>query len=174
MTDILEKLKGGDRRSIGRADEVVEDVFRDPALFDTLFEGMLSDDPIIRMRAADAVEKITAEHPEYLAPHKAVLIDRVAVIDQQEVRWHVAQMVPRLALSEDERHRVVEILFGYLEDRSRIVQVNAMQALVDLMEDDADLHSSVLEAVSARVETGSPAVRSRARKLLERLSSQRR
>ena len=33
MADILQKLKGGDRRSIGRADEVVEAVRKDPSLF---------------------------------------------------------------------------------------------------------------------------------------------
>jgi hypothetical protein len=65
MGDVLQKLAGGDRRSIGKV-EVVTDVLNDPALFDALFDGMLCDDPITRMRAADAIEKITAERPEYL------------------------------------------------------------------------------------------------------------
>ncbi len=55
MSDLLGKLQGGDRRSIGRADEVVADVLNDPALFDDLFQGMLHDDPVVRMRSADAV-----------------------------------------------------------------------------------------------------------------------
>ncbi len=59
MSDILEKLKGGDRRSIGRVNEVVSDVINNAALFDSVFNGMLNDDPIVRMRAADAVEKVT-------------------------------------------------------------------------------------------------------------------
>ena len=172
MTDILEKLEGGDRRSIGRANEVVEDVLRDPAVFGAVFNGMLSDDPLIRMRAADAVEKITAKHPEYLEPHKVVLIDRVAAIDQQEIRWHVAQMVVRLALSEEERRRVVETLFDYVGDRSRIVQVNAMQALVDLAQDDEGLRPRVLDVVRVLTETGSAAVRSRGRRLLGQLLPQ--
>ena len=172
MTGILEKLEGGDRRSIGRANEVVNDVFRDPTLFGAVFNGMLSEDPLIRMRAADATEKITTKHPEYLEPYKAVLIDHVAAIDQQEVRWHVALMVPRLALSEEERRRVVEILFDYLGDKSRIVQVNAMQALVDLAQDDEGLRPSVFEAVRKLTETGSAAVRSRGRRLLDQLSPQ--
>jgi len=171
MTDILEKLEGGDRRSIGRANEVVEDVLRDPTLFGAVFKGILSDDPLIRMRAADAAEKITAQHSELLEPHKVVLIDRVAAIDQQEVRWHVAQMVPRLALSEEERRLVAKILLGYLEDKSRIVQVNAMQALVDLAQDDEDLRPRVFEAVRKLTETGSAAVRSRGRRLLDQLLS---
>ena len=171
MTDILEKLEGGDRRSIGRANEVVEDVLRDSTLFGAVFKGILSDDALIRMRAADAAEKITAQHPELLEPHKVALIGRVAAIDQQEVRWHVAQMVPRLALSEEERRLVAKILLGYLEDKSRIVQVSAMQALVDLAQDDEDLRPRVFEAVRKLTETGSAAVRSRGRRLLDQLLS---
>ena len=51
------------------------------------------------MRAADAVEKITARRPELLRPHKRRLLTELALIPQQEVRWHVAQMLPRLSLS---------------------------------------------------------------------------
>ena len=65
MERILDKLSGGDRRSIGRVDEVVADVLRDPSLFERVFDGMLSDDPIIRMRAADAGQ---LEWPEPLQP----------------------------------------------------------------------------------------------------------
>ncbi|MEK7323777.1 MAG: hypothetical protein AAB217_00810, partial [Chloroflexota bacterium] len=88
MSTILKKLEGGDLRSIGRSEEVAADVLADPALFGGLFEGMLDDNPLIRMRAADAVEKITLEHPEYLRPYKKKLIKQVAQIEQQEVRWH--------------------------------------------------------------------------------------
>ena len=53
MKDILEKLKGGYRLSIGRVGEVVKDVSSDPSLFHVLFKGISSDDPVIRMRSAD-------------------------------------------------------------------------------------------------------------------------
>jgi hypothetical protein len=47
MTNRLtEKLAGGDRRSLGRSNEVVADVRRNPSLFDLLFDGMLDSDPI--------------------------------------------------------------------------------------------------------------------------------
>jgi len=74
MSDILKKLTGGDRRSIGRVDEVVKEVLADPSLFEAVLVGMLHDDPLIRMRCADAVEKITVSHPEYLWPYKTRLI----------------------------------------------------------------------------------------------------
>jgi predicted thioredoxin/glutaredoxin len=60
----------------------------DPPLFEIVFDGMLSDDPLIRMRSADAIEKITAKRPEYLQPYKEKLIKQIAKSEQQEVRWH--------------------------------------------------------------------------------------
>ena len=170
MNDVLKKLAGGDRRSIGRVGEVVADVLNDPTLFKAVFCGMLSDDPIIRMRSADAIEKITAKRPEYLQPYKTKLIQQVAKIEQQEVRWHVAQMVPRLELSEEERGVVVEILLGYLSDKSKIVKTFSMQALADLAEQDASLRSQVIPLLEELTRTGSPATKSRGRKLLARLS----
>jgi hypothetical protein len=169
MNAVLKKLEGGDRRSIGRVGEVVAEVLNDPSLFEVVFNAMLSDDPIIRMRSADAVEKITAKHPEYLQPYKEKLIQQVAKADQQEVRWHVAQMFPRLELSKEERAVVVEILLDYLNDKSRIVKTFSMQALADFAERDASLRFEVIKLLEELVTTGSPAMRSRGRKLLEKL-----
>ncbi len=168
--DILKKLSGGDRRSIGRVGEVVADVLDDPTLFETVFYGMLDDDPVIRMRSADAIEKITAKRLEYLQPYKTKLIQQVARIEQQEVRWHFAQMIPRLELSEDEQAVVVEILLGYLSDKSKIVKTFSMQALANLAEQDAGLRSQVIPLLEELTRTGSPAMKSRGRKLLGKLS----
>lgn len=63
MPLILRKLKGGDRRSIGRSSEVVADVLADPRLFGALFVGLSVADPVARARAADAVENISTVHP---------------------------------------------------------------------------------------------------------------
>jgi hypothetical protein len=167
---VLQKLAGGDRRSIGRVSEVVAEVLNDPYLFEVVFNGMLNDDPIIRMRSADAVEKITQEHPEYLQPYKEKLIQQVAKSDQQEVRWHVAQMFPRLELSKEEQAVVVEILLDYLDDKSKIVKTSSMQALADFAERDAGLRPKVIKLLEEFTTAGSPAMKSRGRKLLERLN----
>jgi hypothetical protein len=150
-------------------DEVIADIREDPSLFAVLVGGMLSDDPIVRMRASDALEKITAEHPEYLRPFKSQLIEEVANSQQQEVRWHVAQMLPRLDLSREERETVTGILLGYLNDHSKIVKTFSMQALADLAEADADLRPQVLAILEEATQIGSPAMRSRGRKLLRKL-----
>jgi hypothetical protein len=170
LNDVLKKLAGGDRRSIGRVSEIVAEVLNEPSLFKVVFNGMLSDDPIIRMRSADAVEKIIAKHPEYLQPYKEKLIRQVARIEQQEVRWHAAQMFPRLELSKEERAIIVEILLDYLNDKSKIVKTFSMQALMDFAERDAGLRPQVIKLLEELTRTGSPAMRSRGRKLLEKLN----
>lgn len=172
MHEELEKLRGGDRRSTGRAEEVAADVLDDPVLFDVVFDGMAVGDPVVRMRAADAVEKATAERPELLGPaHRERLIDEFAGVDQQEVRWHVAQLLPRLELDDSDVDRAVEILEGFLDDDSRIVRVNAMQALADLALAHPRLRGPVRGRIEDAMEEGSPAVRARGRKLLEALES---
>jgi HEAT repeat protein len=169
VTGLLQRLSGGDRRSIGAADEVVAEVLEDLELFGVVFEGMLDDDPVVRMRAADVAEKVSAEHPECLAPYKARLLAQVAASEQQEVRWHVAQMLPRLALSAKERDAAVSLLLGYLEDKSKIVKTFSMQALADLALRDERLRPRVVPVLQALTATGSPAMKSRGRRLLEDL-----
>jgi hypothetical protein len=155
--------------SIGASEEVVADVIRDPTLFDVVFGGMLGEDPLVRMRCADTVEKITATHPEYLRPYKEKLISQVAGVEQQEVRWYVAQMLPRLDLNADERAATFSVLLGYLNDPSRIVKTCAMQALADLAGNDASLQPRVIDLLEDLTRTGSPAMQSRGTKLLDRL-----
>ena len=168
---LWQKLDGGDRRSLGRVDEVIADVLADPALFPPLIDGMTADNPPIRMRSADAMEKLTLAHPGWLSPYKARLLDEVARVEQQEVRWHVAQLIPRLALKTAERRNAVQILEAHLNDPSKMVRTFAMQALAELAEQDVALRPSVIEQLQKLARTGSPAMRSRGRKLLARLSN---
>ena len=169
LSGILKKLTGGDRRSIGRVDEVVAEVLNDPKLFDTVFKGLLLDDPVVRMRAADAIEKITVEHSEYLQPYKTILIQHVAKYEQQEVRWHLAQLFPRLDLTTEECKDVVAILKDYLSDESKIVKTFSMQALADLAAENPDLYNEVIALLEDCTRTGSPAMKSRARILLKKM-----
>jgi hypothetical protein len=87
-----------------------------------------------------------------------------------KVRWHVAQMLPRLPLSSNERGIAFSILLGCLDDESRIVKTFSMQALAELAEVDASLRARVLALLEDLSKTGNPAMRTRGRKLLDRLN----
>ena len=170
MHALLKKLAGGDRRSIGKSNQVVVEASAEVGLFGVLFEGMLDADPVLRMRCADAVEKITARHSEYLQPFKRRLMREVAKIDQKEVRWHVAQMLSRLALNARERRMAMAILSEYLEDESKIVKTFSMQALAEIAEQDADLRAPIIAQLQKLTRTGSPAMKARGKKLLAKLT----
>jgi hypothetical protein len=47
MNNIFEKLSGGDCLSIGRSNEVAKLVLGNPKIFGIVFEGLLSDDPVL-------------------------------------------------------------------------------------------------------------------------------
>lgn len=167
MRKIIEKLSGGDLRSIGRADEVVKDILRSPALFKYAFEGIFNPDPVIRMRCADVLEKVSSIHPKYLQPYKKRLINEVSKIDQQEVKWHLAQMFSYLNLKSSERKKIIEILFSYLDnEKSNIVKVFSMQTLANFAQKDQNIKDRVIKKINKLIKTGSPAIVSRGKKLL--------
>lgn len=167
---ILDKLRGGDLRSIGKADEVVAEVLGNPALFGEVFQGMKSDDPLVRMRAADVIEKVSKIHPEYLIPYKNELINELTKIEQQEVRWHVALMFTYLELTDPEKTAVCEILLSWLEkSKSKIVKVNALEALARIGNNDKKYRNKIIEILEEAIETGSPAMVARGKKLLAKL-----
>jgi HEAT repeat protein len=167
---ILRKLTGGDRRSIGRSNEVVAAVLARPALFRVLVEGLTSEDPVICMRAADALEKITAQRPELLRPHKKAILEISGQTRQQEVRWHMAALFPRMNLRAKDRAVAVDILFDYLRDKSSIVKTFAMTGLAGLAAEDAALRAKILRLLKKLTDIGTPAMRARGRKLLAGLA----
>ena len=170
MNPILKKLSGGDRRSIGRSNEIAAEVLAHPAQFRYVFAGLTSDDPVIRMRASDAVEKVSVQRPDLLQPFKMKILAIAGSTDQKEIRWHSAMMIPRLELTKHQRAAAADILFDYLRDRSSIVKTFAMQGLAALASNDPSLLSKILPLLEELTEIGTPAMRARGRKILRHLN----
>ena len=167
--NILTLLQGGDRRTIGRSDQVAAMVSKDQRLFRKLIAGLWSADAIVRMRAADAAEKVTRMNPALLRPHKKELLALMSEAKQQELRWHLAAIVPRLPLNAKERQLAVSLLNDYLEDRSSIVKTFALQGLAELAHHGPSFRPGVLESLREASRSGTPAMKARSRKLLIRL-----
>ena len=164
-----EFLTGGDRRSLGRSREAVLKVASQPALFEELLACLWDDDPVVRMRAADAAEKASFEQPSLLQPFRKELLGLLEQATQKELRWHLAVMVPRLNLNTTEFRRAAEALTSYLTDHSSIVKALAMQGLADLALQDDRLLPVILEQIRTLTRTGTPSMRARGRKLLTQL-----
>jgi hypothetical protein len=168
---IAARLKGGDRRSLGKANQIAKSVLSEPKRFAELIQCLWDEDPIVRMRAADAAEKVTLTQPELLHPHKQELLGLLAEAEQIELRWHLALMVPRLALTAPERVRAATTLQRYLEDRSSIVKTCALQGITDLARQDTTLKEVAKRVLEESLRTGTAAMKARARKLLKELKN---
>ncbi len=166
MSSLVDMLRGGDRRSIGRVPEVVELAAGKPPLVEQLVQALSDQDAVVRMRAADALEKLSTDDPWILEVHKDRLMEVASVSRQQEVRWHMAQILPRLPLDAEARFVLMDLFLEYLRDDSRIVQTFALQALADLVDLEPDMRAEVREVVERAAESAVPSLSARARKLL--------
>jgi hypothetical protein len=167
--DIRKLLAGRDRRSIGRANQAAALACRNPALLGRLLRGLWAADASLRMRAADALEKATRTNPAPLQRFKKELLGLLEEAEQHELRWHLAAMIPRLALTPAEISRAANALERYLDDRSSIVKTSALQALADLVQQQPAMRTGVVEHLRRAVRTGTPAMKARSRKLLAKL-----
>jgi hypothetical protein len=66
---------------------------------------------------------------------------------------------------------VVAILKEYLNSKSGIVKTFSMQALAEIAEQDISYRAELIPLLTTLTKTGTPAMRSRGRKLLARLKA---
>lgn len=170
--DILALLRGGNRRTLGRANEVARIVSADPRLFPKLVAGLWSEERLVRTRAADAAEKVTRRYPQLLLPCKKELLGLMSEASEPELRWHLAAMMPRLPLNSIERQFVITQLNEYLKDRSSIVKTFALQGLAVFARNDLAMRNHVIEILRNSVKTGTPAMKARSRRLLSELDEE--
>jgi HEAT repeat protein len=166
---VIARLSGGDRRSPGAAGDVAEHAVRDPSLVPVLVALLRHGDPLIRMRAADALEKVSRERPVAVSPFAETLVREIGPHPQREIRWHLALMLPRLDLNGALRDDAVSLARAYLADRSRIVVAEAMTALAFFARDDPALRDWLVPELERFASGDVPSARSRAKRLLREL-----
>ncbi len=166
MHNLLKYLQGGDLRSIAGANTVVT-LIKNQQDFDELLSFLFSKDRLVVMRAADAIEKITLEKPEYLTAHSHTIVNLMNTAVDKELKWHLALIAPRLHLSSEALGIVWNQLTGWAKDQkeSKIVRVNAIQALFDLSHTNHNLKRA-LDLTAQDLKTDkSKSIQARLRKL---------
>ncbi len=166
MTNFIKYLSGGDLRSIADVNEVVS-LIKTQTDFDKLFQYLRINDRLVVMRAADAIEKITVQNPEYLSGHNQAIIDLLNTADNKELKWHLALLSSRLDLSARDLGTVWDKLIGWVTDKneSKIVRVNSIQALFDLANKNEVLKSDFYSVIQSIENENIPSINARLRKL---------
>jgi hypothetical protein len=168
--DFSEMLSGGDRRSLGRVDEVIGRVLDQPALFGALFECLFDANEIARMRAGDAVEKVVRKRPALMTPYRARLLTEVPHIQQPSVQWHLAQILARIELTPKQRTQAIATLRRNLDAFDDWIVVNlTLEALAHLAQSDRDLRRDLLPILRRHRDSKRASIAKRATKLLAQL-----
>ena len=157
----------------GRVPEIARLIATQPRRAERVIELMWDDDSGIASRAADVLERIS-HHPSpalirILDEYKEALLGLLPDARFKKLRWNLAFVIPRLALTLAEARRAEATLYTFLDDRSSIVKTAALQGLADLTRHDPDSLPAVLDLLRIQGRSGTPAMRARSRHLILRL-----
>ena len=135
---------------------------------------MFYDDAWVRMRAADAFEKICRIHPEWIE----VYIDRIqkelASSTQASIQWHLAQIYRQVKLTDIQRKSAMRWLRQLLsvKEVDWIVAANAMDTLRLFVDEGAFSAKDFRSLLMVQQHHTSNAVIRRANKHLEALNKE--
>lgn len=164
--DFAPLLLGRDRRLRGRSEKVLESV-TDQESFDELFRLLFHNERLLVIRAADAIEKISGTHPEFLARHRAQLFSLLNNALHKELKWHLALLIARVeldagALREAWRHLTY---WASNPNESKLVRVNALQGLFDLATHYPEFKGSFDDTLKALEHEPVPSIKARIKRL---------
>lgn len=163
---------GGKTNSLGRNGEVIAAILQDPLLIEDVYTCMFDPDPWVRMRAADALEKVCRQHPERLAPYIPRIQQELAGQTQASIQWHIAQIYAQVPLRNDQKRIAIDWLKGLLAttDVDWIVAANAMQTLVQFTKQGSFPRDDMVALIALQQRHKSKSVVRRATKLLATLT----
>ena len=160
------KRSGGRSCSTDQALAVAAEVLERPELFDELFSGLEEGQPLVRMRVAYAVSKVAAARPDLLQPYKDRFIDRLAdPANSHLCRACLLGTLRVLELTSEDIDLLKDMLLDFMHSQSSIVKTSSLQILVDFAEAHPALRPKVAPLLWNALESGTPAMRARARKL---------
>lgn len=163
-----EKLLGKDLRSISKANEVVK-IVETQEQFDELFSFLYVNDRLLMMRSIDAIEKIVRKYPEFLETHKEELLRFSRLTNNIEFKWHLALLFAKMTFDNREQTEVFKRLTKWAMDcsESKIVRVNAIQALHDMTLKNPNDRNEFLKMIASIKKEQIPSLNARIEKLID-------
>lgn len=170
MPGFRERLSGGTRTSVGAAGEVVQELLDDGRRVAEIYDLFLDDDPVVALRASYAAMKLAEERPDSVVPFAGLLLKNLGNYTQQEVRWHVPQLLAHLRLTDAERKTAYEALMEWAEtDKSKIVGYYSLQTAADYAQSDAELLADFLPRLRRAHAHGAKSIQNRCKKIAKQL-----
>nr|MDO8134568.1 hypothetical protein [Candidatus Njordarchaeum guaymaensis] len=173
MNELLERLIGGNLASDGRANEVAEDVIKNPTLLPKLVEGLHEPVDVVRARTAHAFERISRTNPKLLRPLTSQFIRMASTEKVPMVKWHLAMIFGNVEFPEKETNAVLAALFRLLEDESVFVRSWAIVSLVFWGRRIRSMRREITARIKTFQDDKSTAIRTRVAKALRVLEDEK-
>ena len=158
----------GKKNSLGRVNDVIEQVLANPSRLEEVYKVLFHDDAWVRMRAADAFEKVCRIHPDWIQPYIDKIQSDLSSSEQASIRWHIAQIYLQVELNDTQKAHAMQWLKDILKSPAIdwIVSANCMTTLAHFAR-SGDVDKSVERALFT-IQSGhhSNAVKKRAQYLL--------
>jgi len=173
MQNFEERLTGGHPNSLGNTVEVVEEVLKQPELFDELFNCYFSSNEVVRLRTSNAMKRVCKANKALLLPYLDRFLNEISKIDQASTQWTITQLFGMLdkEMSAHQIAQATEIVKENLANHTDWIVLNAsMDTLGKWSKKNADL-KEWLRPHLARLEADErKSVSKRANKLLVQLN----
>ena len=171
MRGFRETLSGGNRTSVGDADKVISKLLKNPAGLSEIYSLFLDEDPVIAMRASYVAMRVAEQKPESVHPFTKELLKNLDLYTQQEVRWHIPQLLVHLKLARAQKRKAYEVIMDWAEtDKSKIVGYYSFQAAADFAESDDDLFQDFVPRIRKANKTGAKSIQNRCKKIAKQLN----
>ncbi len=85
-------LTGGHPNSLGNTIQVVEEVLKDKAKLQDLYDCYKSTDEVVRLRVSNGMKRVCKEKPEWVAEYLDELILDTSKIDQASTKWTLSTL----------------------------------------------------------------------------------
>jgi hypothetical protein len=170
MSGFREALSGGTRTSVGDADQLIRKLLKAPSGLSEIYRLFLDEDPVVAMRASYVAMRVAEQKPESVEPFTKDLLKNLNLYTQQEVRWHIPQLLVHLHLTKAQKRKAYEVVMGWAEtDKSKIVGYYGFQAAADFAETDQALLQDFIPRIRKANKTGAKSIQNRCKKIAKQL-----
>jgi len=169
-SDIREALQGGNRTSVGQAADIVDICLKSDLALDEVYSLFFDEDPVVVMRSSYVAMKVAEQQPKSVERFKAEILENLENYKQQEIRWHIPQLLMHVELDDAERVRAYRELMHWAEtDASKIVAYYCLPTAARIAQQDQSLMADFLPRLRALNSIGAKSVSNRCKKIAKQL-----
>jgi hypothetical protein len=170
MASIKDKISGGTRTSVGNSDTFIQAFVKNPSGLSEVYGLFLDEDPVVAMRSSYIAMRVAEQNPDSVKPFSKDLLKNLERYTQQEVRWHIPQLLVHLELTKAQKRTAYETVMEWAEtDKSKIVGYYGLQAAADFAETDEVLLQDFLPRLRAANRSGAKSIQNRCKKIAKQL-----